>query len=253
MINNPAAHLLAQQLLAARQARVTLDMIDSALIPQSAADAYQVQQLTLAALGGAGAFKVGAKTPQEAPQYSPIPATKVWPAGGDIAYRDFARVGLELEIAFRFKSEIDASHAELGDGAILDQIEHMMVAVEIVDSRYTKWPQIDKLAQLADLQNNGGLILGEAVPYDPGFDFMSPTMHFACGPQTILAGNGGNPAGDPRRLVIWLVRKRLAEGQTIPASSVVTAGSYTGLYLAPGPDEVVGEIEGIGRVAFSLT
>ena len=104
MTDNPAMHLLAQQLLAARQANVTLDAIDSAYLPKNADDAYQVQRETLAALGGAGAFKIGAKTPHDTPQYSPIPASKVWSAEEDVVYRDFARVGLELEIAFRLKS-----------------------------------------------------------------------------------------------------------------------------------------------------
>jgi 2-keto-4-pentenoate hydratase len=252
MIDNPSMHLLAQQLLAARQASVTLGDIDNALLPTNAADAYQVQQLTIAALGGAGAFKVGAKTPLETPLYSPIPATKVWPADQDIAYRDFSRVGLELEIAFRFKSELNASHAGLSDDEILGQIQEMMVAVEIVDSRYTKWPHVDKLAQLADLQGNGALIVGDAMPYDPDFDFMSPSMSFACGPQLIFSGNSSHTAGDPRRLLVWWVRKWISEGQVVTPSSVVTTGSYTGIYSAPGPNDVVGEIAGIGRVAFSL-
>jgi len=128
----------------------------------------------------------------------------------------------------------------------------MMAVVEIVDSRYTHWPQVDKLAQLADLQNNGALLVGDAAPYDPDFDFISPSMSFACGPQVIFSGSAGNPAGDPRRLLIWWVRKWLAAGQVITPSSVVTTGSYTGIYWAPGPDEVIGEIEGVGRVAFHL-
>ena len=252
MTDNPAMHLLAQQLLAARQANVTLDAIDSAYLPKNADDAYQVQRETLAALGGAGAFKIGAKTPHDTPQYSPIPASKVWSAEEDVVYRDFARVGLELEIAFRFKSELNASHAGLSDGEILEQIRQMMAVDEIVDSRYTHWPQVDKLAQLADLQNNGALLVGDAAPYDPDFDFISPSMSFACGPQVIFSGSAGNPAGDPRRLLIWWVRKWLAAGQVITPSSVVTTGSYTGIYWAPGPDEVIGEIEGVGRVAFHL-
>ena len=252
MTDNPAMHLLAKQLLAARHARVTLDDLDSTLLPQSTADAYQVQQLTLAALGGAGAFKIGASPQRDVPVYSPIPANKVVATDSEIAYQDFSRVGLELEIAFRFKSELNAAHAGFSDEEILNHIGQMMVTVEIVDSRYTKWPQVDRLAQLADLQNNGALIVGDPVPYDPEFDFMSPEMSLACGPQRIFSGNGSNPVGDPRHLLVLWVRKLIGEGQAIAASSVITTGSYSGIYWAPGPDEVVGEIAGIGRVAFSL-
>lgn len=252
MTQAAAIPLLAQQLLAAREQRVMLDQVGSESLPNSAAEAYQVQQATIAALGGAGAYKIGAKTPQDAPQYSPIPASKVFTGQPEIACRDFNRVGLELEIAFRFKSDIGPAQAGLSDAAILEQIAQMIVTAEIVDSRFKHWPQIDKLAQLADLQNNGALVVGDAVPYDRNFDFNAPLLKFSCGPQQIIAGPGSNPAGDPRRLLVWLVRTRLEAGQTIAASAVLTAGSYSGIYFAPGPDPVVGEIAGIGRVAFNL-
>jgi len=250
MSKTPEAMLLAQQLVAARQARITLDNLDDAILPKSAAEAYAVQQLTLAALGGAGAYKVG--PPLDGPSYAPIPAAKVWLNHQDIVCSQFTKVGLELEIAFRFKSEINANHAQSSDAEILEQVAQMMAVVEIVDSRYAKWPQIAKLAQLADLQNNGGLIIGDAVPYAPDFDFVAPDMIFSCGAQTVLAGAGGNPVGDPRHLLIWLVRKLIAQGQTIAPAQVVTTGSYSGCYFAPGADEVVGEIAGIGRVVFNL-
>jgi len=124
--------------------------------------------------------------------------------------------------------------------------------VEIVDSRFKNPAEQDKLTQLADLQNNGALIVGTGVPYDPGFDFMAPVMSFSCGPQQIIAGRGRNPAGDPRRLLVWLVRQRLAEGRTIAAGAVLTTGSYSGIYYASESAEVIGEIAGIGRVSLSL-
>jgi 2-keto-4-pentenoate hydratase len=254
MSNTAAATLLAQQLIAARQARITLDHLDEAILPHSAAEAYAVQQLTLAALGGAGAYKVG--PPLDGPSYAPIPAAKVRLHRQDIVHGEFSRVGLELEIAFRFKAELNATHAQASDAEILDQVAQMMAVVEIVDSRYTKWPQVTKLAQLADLQNNGALIVGEATPYAPEFDFVAPEMSFRCGEQTVLAGPGSNPVGDPRRLLVWLVRKLISEGQSIAPGCVLTTGSYTGCYFAPGPDkeayEVAGDIAGIGQVIFNL-
>ena len=40
--------------------------------------------------------------------------------------------------------------------------------------------------------------------------------------------------------------------QTIPARTLLTTGSYTGIYLAEGPDIVRGTIEGIGAIEFEI-
>lgn len=258
---------LAQQILNARATRTPLPALDAALIPESTEQAYEVQRLTIAALGGAGAYKIGAKTPEQAPLYAPIPANEIWLADGQetaavgttarsgpIARNRYHRIGLELEIAFRYSRTLTPADAGLSDDALLALLGQMLVVVEIVDSRYAEPAAIAKLAQLADLQNNGALILGTAVPYDPAFDFLAPTLHFSCGDQAIFAGRGSNPAGDPRRLVLWLARQLLGAGGTLDASTVLTAGSYSGgAFDAPADgNRVRGEIEGIGRIEFSL-
>lgn len=266
MTNPSAVAMLAQQVLTARATRTPLISLDPALVPASVDEAYQVQRLTMATLGGIGAYKIGAKTPEQAPLYAPIPARVVWaargataPVGaqwaqGPIARGDFNRIGLELEIAFRFSRTLVPADAEASDAELLALLSDMLAVVEIVDSRYAQPAAIDKLAQLADLQNNGALIVGSAVPYDPAFDFMAPALRFSCGTQTLFAGRGSNPAGDPRRLVLWLARHVLGAGMALESSTVLTAGAYTGgaFDAPPGCDTVSGEIEGIGRVEFSL-
>lgn len=243
---------LAERLLHARRTHTLIDSGSvAACKPADADEAYVVQHVVLDALGGCAGYKIGAKSPTAVPQCAPLPATRVFGAAAGIRANDYARIGLELEIAFSFAEDVDHRLSEQGDEAI-DAIDTMSVVVEIVDSRFDAWPKVDPLLQLADLQNNGALVIGDSRPYDRSFDFSAPQVSFYCGNHEIFNGVARHPAGDPRRLIAWLVARTLETGHSIPARTVLTTGSYTPLYLATGPGTVRGAIEGFGNIEFEI-
>jgi 2-keto-4-pentenoate hydratase len=245
------------QELAARllDARRTGTLIDTASVeackPANADEAYVVQQVVLDKLGGGAGYKIGAGSPTAVPQCSPLPASRVFGAATGIRANEYARIGLELEIAFSFAEDVDHRLSEQAD-EVIDAIDTMSVVVEIVDSRFDAWPNVDPLLQLADLQNNGALVIGDTRPYDRGFDFSAPKVSFYCGNHEIFSGVARHPAGDPRRLIAWLVARTLETGHSIPARTILTTGSYTPLYIAAGPGTVRGMIEGFGKVEFEI-
>jgi 2-keto-4-pentenoate hydratase len=243
---------LAERLLHARRTHTLLDPASlSSCKPANADEAYVVQQLVLDELGGCAGYKIGAKSPAAEPQCSPLPATKVFGAATGIRRADYAFVGLELEIAFSFSEDVDHRLSERPDD-VIDAIDTMSVVAEVVDSRFENWRQADPLLQLADLQNNGALVIGDTRPYDRSFDFGAPTVSFSFGDQLIFQGAASHPAGDPRRLIAWLVARTLETGHSIPARTVLTTGSYTPFYVATGPGIVRGTIEGFGKIEFEI-
>ncbi|CAN7677993.1 fumarylacetoacetate hydrolase family protein [Trinickia sp. LjRoot230] len=243
---------LATQLIDAHHTHTLIDSArTSELKLADVEEARVVQQLVLAELGTCAGYKIGAGSPEAEPQYAPLPASRVFGAATGIRLADYARVGLELEIAFSFAQDIDQSFAERTEDA-LDFIDTMSVVVEVVDSRFEAWPKVNPLLQLADLQNNGALVIGDTRPYDRTFDFASPQVTFRCGDHEIFSGRARHPAGDPRRLVAWLVAQTLRSGHTIAARTVLTTGSYTPLYMAKAPGTVRGEIEGFGSIEFKI-
>ena len=243
---------LAVRLVEARRTHRLIggESIDD-LKPANTDEAYLVQQLVLAELGSCAGYKIGAPTPTAEPQCAPLPATKVFGAATGVRLADYGRVGLELEIAFSFASDIDYTFAEQLEDA-LDAIDTMSVVAEIVDSRFKAWPNVDPLLQLADFQNNGALVIGDTRPYDRNFDFTAPQVSFYCGDHEIYRGRARHPAGDPRRLVAWLVARTLQTGHSIPARKMMTMGSYTPLYMTTEPAVVRGAIEGLGRIEFRI-
>lgn len=243
---------LAARLLQARRTHTLVDPASVALCkPNHADEAYVVQQLVLDELGGCAGYKIGAGSPTAEPQCSTLPATKVFGAAAGIRRDDYARIGLELEIAFSFADDVDHALSEQSD-EIIAAIDTMSVVVEVVDSRFEGWPNVDPLLQLADAQNNGALVIGDTRPYDRNFDFAAPRVSFFCGDHEIFQGVARHPAGDPRRLIAWLVARTLETGHSIPARTVLTTGSYTPLYIATQPGVVRGTVEGLGKVEFEI-
>jgi len=122
-----------------------------------------------------------------------------------------------------------------------------------VTSRFSGWPHVDKLWQLADLQNHGALIVGEAVPYDGKFPFLAPAASFTIDGAPLFEGAPANPAGDPRRLLGWLVNHGVSRGLTFEPGTVLTCGSYTGMAFPEKNGVVRGAIDGLPPVQFTLS
>lgn len=218
-----------------------------------AAQAYAVQREFLSRVSIAtGGWKIGAKSAAGPIQGAPLPLDGIYRCSAALNRRHFTVLGLELEIAFVFNREFSAADVGIPDAEVMAGLHAMQASIEIVSSRLAGWPEVGKLLQLADLQNHGALIVGEAVPYDEHFPFLAPQLSLHIGDTEIFNGNGSNPAGDPRRLLPWLVRHCAAQGMPLAAGSVITTGSYTGIHFPDGAGVVSGEIRGLPPIQFNL-
>lgn len=244
---------LARRLARAREQHETLDALPQDLVPHDAESAYAVQHeiLSLNKTPAAG-WKVGAKSADGPIQGAPLPADGV--RRSPVAFRreDFGALGLELEIAFYFSREFSPRDRPYTGDEIWACVRSMAATIEIVSSRFADWPRVDKLAQLADLQNHGALAVGEAVTYRDDYPFERPIMSFTYGGKDIVKGVPANPAGDPRRLLPWLVNHWTGRGLTVSPAMIVTGGSYTGIFFPDGPGEAVGRIAGLPEVRLTI-
>ena len=244
---------LARLLATAQETRSPLISLRPELVPADAAAAFAVQQRTLALRGQAvGGWKVGAKSPAGPIQGAPLPGDRILAAGAVVRCEDYPVLGLELEIAFRFGRVFEPSAEPYADEVVLAGVASMLATIEIVSSRFAQWPDVDKLCQLADLQNHGALACGEAVAYSADFPFTTPLLTFMIDGMDIVKSPVANPAGDPRRLLAWVVNHCTARGITVDSDAVVTTGSYSGMHFASSPGTVVGEIRGLPPVSLTL-
>lgn len=244
---------LARRLVAAQQAGTRIETPDADLTPIDLKAAFEVQHRSLALLGQPIAgWKAGAKSVDGPIQGAPLPADRVIRSGAVLDRASYPVLGLELEIAFRFERVFEPFSGPYPDDVVRGAIGSMLATIEIVSSRYQEWPAVDKLLQLADLQNHGALICGEAVPYDAAYPFVAPEMSFTFDGIDVIKGRIANPCGDPRRLLGWLVNHSVARGLAIGGDVVVTAGTFTGVHFPAGAGTAIGTIKGFPPVTLTL-
>jgi 2-keto-4-pentenoate hydratase len=246
---------LAAQLTQAWQKGVLLDTPFADQVPENADAAFAIQHEIIARRGvSVAGWKVGAKSIDGPIQGCPLPATTCYASGTRLSRQAFNPLGLELEIGLRFARVLEPRAALYTEDEVLAAIGTMEATIEIVATRYRAWPNVDKLLQLADLQCHGALISGAAIPYASSFPFESPGVQFRFGDADITgAARPANPAGDPRRLLTWLVNhcthaRRLA----LTPDMIVTTGSYTGMFPLVGAGLAYGTIDGLPPVRVEL-
>jgi 2-keto-4-pentenoate hydratase len=243
------ANALARLFAEARAHRAKLDALPEGARPSNSDEAYAAQEATLHVLhADIGGWKVGAKSPDGPIQGAPLPSEGVHRSGARLAMHAFGKAGLELEVAFRLGRRFEAGSGPYSDEDVIGAIESVHAAIEVVASRFAAWPDVEKPWQLADLQNHGALIVGEGVPYDAAFPFVSPAMTFTFDGAPLFNGAPANPAGDPRRLLAWTVNHSVSRGLSLERGTVLTAGTYTGLAFPDAPGPAVGRIEGLPAV-----
>lgn len=243
----------ADLLIEARRDRRLAAALPESLAPRTAAEAYAIQDLVRARLGPTIGWKTGAGSPTEEPIAAPLIRSLFADSPACLSVGDFNMIGVEAELAFRLKRDIEAGDGQIGPAQVLDAMESVHAAIEIVDTRLRDWRNASPLWKLADNQTNGYFILGSGIEDWRGRDFVRPTVRLTIDGELVVAGEGGNAAGDPLRLLCWLVGHCRRERGGLRRGDVVTTGTFTGLRFIEGPAEVLAEFPGIGSAKVTFT
>ena len=237
----------ARRLVAAHKGATPVPHQD--VLPPDRAAAYAVQDATLAGLGAIGGWKVGAKDPAAEPGCAPLPAKGVMASGATLLGPPWRMRGIEVEVAVRLGKDLIPASGEPDAATVQAAIDAVLPAIEVVETRLADWRDSDALAQMADLQSHGALVVGEpsAMRLEK-LDLRSVQAYLAFDGQPVASTRGANPAGDIWRLLGWLAWHCAQRGQPLRAGQIVTTGSCTGMLFAPEGAHVQAQLEGIGRV-----
>ncbi|SCX66730.1 fumarylacetoacetate hydrolase family protein [Variovorax sp. EL159] len=254
----PSQTALTDALVAARRGNRTLDATPWTDTLGNDTQAYEVQDAVAAALGWFGAtalprtWKSGGGSRSATLTHAPLPPAGVRQSPADFSDLVFHTPGIEAEIALRLGSDVTpAQAAKLDHPDAASLIDAMAVSVEIVDARWQDLPTTPALLRLADSQVHGALVLGEWRPY-AAVDWASQRCETKVGHADTVVRVGTHPLSDPAWLLpIWL-RHLTRHGQTVPAGTVVTTGSWVGVLPCRRGDQVTAEFPGIGAVRLSV-
>lgn len=236
---------IADRLLAARSRGAGVAWPE--VLPANRDDAFAAQALQLRSLGPVGGWKVGARHATAEPSCAPLPASGLLPSGATLDGPAWRMRGLEVELAVRLGRDLEADAPPSAQQVRL-ALDAVLPAVEVVETRLADWAGSDPLAQLADLQTHGALVLGAPQAVPAQLDLRDVVAYLAADGQPLASARGGNPAADLFRLLGWLAAHCTRQGTPLRAGQVVTTGSCTGLLFAAAGTQVQAELQGIGQV-----
>jgi 2-keto-4-pentenoate hydratase len=192
---------------------------------------------------------VGAKGPELEPGCAPLPASGFFASGARLTGPPWAMRGIEVEVAVRFARDFIPTSPGIDRAQLQDAIDCVLPAIEVVETRLADWRESDPLAQLADLQTHGALVLGEPSTVAPAdLALRDVEAYLAFDGQPVASCRGANPAGDMWRLLSWLAWHAAQRGRPLRAGDVVTTGSCSGMLFAGEGMHVLADLKGIGRI-----
>ncbi|RDJ21708.1 hypothetical protein DWF00_25475 [Bosea caraganae] len=240
----------AQLLVAARREARPLKELPPASQPASFAEAAAIQDAIVALLGETvPAYKVAGLTP-EASLWSPILGSTIQANPGRFATSLVPLLGIEAEIAYRLKDDVTAADRGM-TMAELDARTIIVPTIEVVDTRFVSYDQTPVLHRAADFMSNGGLVYGEPWADGGKQDLTQLAIKLYAGDKLICDTVGGLVAKDPRIPTLAFIQ---APGRPdfLPAGTLITAGSYTGLLYAKPGDKVTARFAGYGELSVSF-
>jgi 2-keto-4-pentenoate hydratase len=225
----------ASAFLHARQNKHLIDQLPEGSQPTSETEAYLIQDLVAKTLGPVVAWKVGSATVDSEPFRAPIHRDSLFVDQSRIPAKMFHVIGVEAELVYAFKRDLPPEGTPYSLGNVLDAIEAIIPAIEIVDTRFKIFGGCDPLAHRADQGNHGALILGTPVHSWRSLDPITLPVRLEVDGKILCEAIGGNSAVDPVRLLVWLVNEGSRSLGGVRAGQMVTTGSCTGtIFVDPG-------------------
>ncbi|HUN48640.1 MAG TPA: fumarylacetoacetate hydrolase family protein [Stellaceae bacterium] len=254
---SPAMTDLAERLFAAWRTNTPLAGVPAALVPGSDAEAYAAQSAVverlIPRLGPIVGWKVGAPGPAAEPNAAPLLADLVQPAPARMGGKRLRVRGLEAELAFRFGRDLPPRSQPYSEAEVGAAIASVHPAIELVESRIEDWQGAAPLSRLADLQSNGGFCFGPAIADWRAVDYLKQPVSLLVDGKPVAEAVGGNAAGHPLRLLVWLAGHAGRLGRGLRAGDIVTTGSHTPLRFAPPKAGVVARFPGVGESSLDLS
>lgn len=221
---NDSTSLLARTILGAHLG-VPIVALPKEIRIDTEADAYRVQDLINAELGGVGGWKV-ARAPDGFFRCSAIPFPRIFRKDKPSPYRVPSGARIEFEIGVRFCKTIDANSLPRQPSDLARLIDAVFPAIEIVNSRFSPELQGTRHLQLADHQNCL-MVIAVAEPCECD---LSAAMHLTVqvGGERRIVGVDQERLAKMQQSVIWLCEHAFGRGRPIRKGDIVITGALQG-------------------------
>lgn len=197
---------------------------------------------------GATAAPVQAKFGVKEPFCGPIYAADVYASPARLETKRFNHYVIETEFAYRLGRDLPARAAPYSRGEIVEAIDAVIPAFEMINCRYEALPLDNAPAAIADCGLNGALVLGAPVTEWRNLDVPKHAVRLVVDGEVKGEGTGALALGDPRNVLDWVINKLSRAGVGFTKGQVFSTGTCTGVVkLEPG-QVAVGEFGTLGKI-----
>jgi 2-keto-4-pentenoate hydratase len=229
-----AVEAAAEQLRAAARSGIPCPPVRGLLPDGSAATAYAVQTLLTEEALRTGrrivGRKIGLTSPAvqrqlgvDRPDFGVLFDDMVVASGGIVDMARLLQPKVEAEIAFVLSTDLD--DVGLDAATVRAATDHVVAALEIVDSRIADW-DITFADTVADNASSGLFVLGDRRVELGDLDLRDVRMMLVEGSgEELSRGDGAACLGDPVEAVLWLARTCQEFGSPLRAGEVVLSGA----------------------------
>ncbi len=252
----------AERIVELFRSRRPTEILPAEVYPASLHEAYAIrhafQEIEEATGRGAIAgYKIGLTTPVmqklcgvDEPCYGAIFASEVHHSRAVLSARDYCRLGVETEIAFRLGDDLP----EVGNRQkVADAVESCMAAIELIEDLRHDYKRLDAAAMVAGNVWNAGVVLGTPLTEWRTLDLARVRAELRVNGRQIGDGNGGDVMGNPLNALVWLAGKLSAAGTPLQRGMIVMTGSMVPIQYPVAGDRVQVEVSGLGTAELAVT
>jgi 2-oxo-3-hexenedioate decarboxylase/2-keto-4-pentenoate hydratase len=245
--------------------RPPIDEIPAAFRPTTLDDGYAVQDAArpLIAARGRGApvgWKIGSTSPpMQAALGIPFPCAGTLYAGtvhrghATMDRGDYAKPGLECEIAVRLGADLPAVAGGHTRASVLPAVAAVMTSIELVEWRFVDIKRAGVPSLVADDFFSCGCVLGPAQPPEILAGDADLPGRFTADGAVASAGSARDILGHPLNSLAWLADHRAARGTPLRAGDIVTLGSIVAALRVDRPCLVEASFDGLGAATVAVT
>lgn len=242
---------LTELLLSHRARGILIDGLSPDLVPADLETAYRVQTETAMALGPVGAWKVQPFPEHGEPAASPVLNSVVFGDKAALELSRFADPGIEAEIAVTLNRDLPLRYADYGADDVREAVGSLHVAIEVIASRFLDRTRQPALAGMADLQNNGAVIVGPARSAQNWPELGQQSISLVVDGAEIGRVEDGATTANMLRSLAWLANHAARRGLALKTGDVIITGARIGSLPLNGKNVTV-EAEGFAPVAASF-
>jgi 2-keto-4-pentenoate hydratase len=241
----------AEALASAWKSGKLLDSLPAGCSPTTVDEALEIQAAMIARLGETVAGWKVARPPSGEMLSGTILKPRLFANGARVPASLTPLRGVEAEIAFHFNKPLPARASDYTREEVEDVVT-AFIGFEIVDSRFRDYKGAPLFDKTADLQSNGGFVVGPNIPDWRRKDLVNIEVTLKVNGEVKHQAKGGHPQKDPLLPAIAFANLRRQSGG-IGAGQMVTTGTYTGMTFVKPGDAMSVHFEGVDPVAFSFT